>query len=312
MSEALLESNYALINDINIHYVSASPKKADDNDITTLVFLHGFPEYWRTWQAQLDYFSKKHHVIAPDLPGYNLSDKPDDISFYQIPHLIEFIAKFIATVSPTEKVHLVAHDWGGALAWPLAAFYPQYIDKLIILNAAHPSTFTREMINNQIQRDKSTYIHELISEHAAQLLAKNNYQYLREKMLMTANDNPFNEKSLNDYMQAWQQPNAVEGMLNYYRAMPQLASPTQSLANNTNNSNVQVTETNKMRIPNIRIHAPTLILWGENDQAFVNENLNNIKDYVPYCKIIRFSDTSHWIMHEKSPEINSAIAHFIK
>jgi pimeloyl-ACP methyl ester carboxylesterase len=308
-----LEHQYVRIDDVNIHYVSA---EADDKlaaATSTLIFLHGFPEYWQTWQAQLDYFAGHHRLIAPDLPGYNLSDKPQQLDFYQIHNLITFIAKFINTVSPEHKVTLVAHDWGGVIAWPLAAFYPQYIEKLVIINAAHPSTFTREMINNPLQRDKSAYIHALISRDAQTLLTKNNFQYLSET-LMTGHANGANKEN---YTQAWQQPGAINAMLQYYRAMPQLA-PLDKAQNQQDNRNTPrtsssgpVKDAGAMKIPNIVIHLPTLILWGEQDQAFVTENLNGIEQYVPSCTIKRYADASHWLMHEKSDQINQAIADFI-
>jgi pimeloyl-ACP methyl ester carboxylesterase len=307
-----LEHKHVLINDVNIHYVVAGHSNNKTPTGPTLIFLHGFPEYWQTWQNQLSYFSKEHHVIAPDLPGYNLSDKPQNVSFYQMANLIEFVAKFIKTVSPTEKVHLIAHDWGGAIAWPLAAFHPQLVEKLIIINAAHPSTFTREMISNPLQREKSAYIHDLISMDAETLLSKENYQYLSEKMMVSSGFNVFNEKIKERYRQVWKQPGAVNGMLQYYRAMPQLAAET----TDNNHKNVHSTEpeknTAKMKIPNIRINVPTLILWGEQDQAFVQENLNGIEAFVPDCTIERFENASHWVIHEKPIEINKAITRFIK
>lgn len=308
---------YALIDDINIHYVAGGPSgnnnNKDSSPDSTFVFLHGFPEYWQTWQAQLTYFSENHHVIAPDLPGYNLSDKPSEVSFFEIPHLIAFIVKFIKAVSPTKKVYLVAHDWGGVIAWPLAAFFPQTVAKLIILNAAHPSTFTREMINNPLQRNKSAYIHELISQQAETILSKNNYQYLSEKMMVSSNPNTFNEKIKLKYQQVWKQPGVINGMLQYYRAMPQLATANKDDHQSRNlTSTGPVRNTTEMKIPNIRVNVPTLILWGEQDQAFVIENLNDIEQYVPDCTIKRFEDASHWLMHEKSPDINHAIDRFIK
>ena len=303
-----LTSHYIDIEGVNIHYVSAEPyldKKANSNNKPTLVFLHGFPEYWQAWQHQLSYFSDNYRVIAPDLPGYNLSDKPDDISFYQVPNLINFFSKFIAAVSQNQKVLLVAHDWGGAIAWPLAAFYSQYIDKLVILNAAHPSTFTREMINNPLQRNKSDYIHQLIDLNAEDLLQANNYQYLCEKMLFADGSAVLNADTKANYIAAWQQTGVINGMLQYYRAMPQLAAKSDEKANQ------QVKHVSEMKIPNIRVNVPTLILWGEQDEAFVVENLNNLEQYVPNCTIKRFKDASHWLMHEKSAQINIAIENFI-
>ena len=184
----------------------------------------------------------------------------------------------------------------------------------MIINAAHPSTFTREMIHNPLQREKSAYIHELISPQAEALLSKNNYQYLCDKIMVSANKGAFSDTTISSYRQVWQQPGAVNGMLQYYRAMPQLAAVS-NISNSSQNlpeTNSPVKNTTEMKIPNIRIDVPTLILWGEQDQAFVNENLNDIENYVPDCKVERFPNASHWLMHEKSSEINKAIADFIK
>lgn len=303
-----LAHKYVSVDDVSLHYVEAGVDNKHDHKVSTLIFLHGFPEYWATWQAQLHYFSEYYHVIAPDLPGYNLSDKPNDVDFYRIEHLIPFFAKLINTLVPNKKVFLVAHDWGGAIAWPLVAFHPDLIEKLIILNAAHPSTFTREMINNSQQQQKSEYIHELIADDAIETLTQHNFAYLADKMLVSAEPDTFNQEVLSRYQTVWQQLGAINGMLQYYRAMPQLAASKQHTQHNAE----AITDTAKMKIPNIRINVPTLILWGEQDQAFVKENLNGIEDYVPDCTVKRFEEASHWLQHEKSPEINQAIAGFIQ
>lgn len=313
----ILDHKYALVDEVNIHYVESVFQAKKKETVSTIIFLHGFPEYWGTWSEQLKYFSHNYRVIAPDLPGYNLSDKPANLSFYAVPNLINFIAKFIEIISPDKPVYLVAHDWGGAIAWPLAAFHPKLINKLIILNAAHPSTFTREMINNPIQRQKSAYIHELIGSSAETLLSKNNYHFLSEKMMVSSRTDVFTAQVKEKYRQVWSQKGAVNGMLQYYRAMPQLATEDEKLSNNAELDNEQSTETGPVKstadikVPNIRVNVPTLILWGEEDQAFVIENLNDIKQYVPNCIINRFSNTSHWLQHEKPTDVNNAIAAFI-
>jgi pimeloyl-ACP methyl ester carboxylesterase len=312
-----VEHKFVLVNDVNIHYVESDSETASKKLLKTIVFLHGFPEYWGTWSEQLDYFSTNYRVIAPDLPGYNLSDKPNDPAFYAIHNLITFIAKFIKLISPDQDVYLVAHDWGGAIAWPLAAFHPQLIRKLIILNAAHPSTFTREMIENPKQRQKSAYIHELISASGESLLSKNNYQYLSEKMMVSTRTDVFTDKVKAEYRKIWSKQGAINGMLQYYRSMPQLA------ANDSETSRLEscaivhdlkespVKNTSQIKVPNIRVNVPTLILWGEQDQAFVIENLNDIEQYVPNCTIHRFSNTSHWLQHERPDDVNNAITTFI-
>ena len=301
---ATIEHKYLEVDKVKLHYVEAHPEQAEQ----CLIFLHGFPEYWKTWHAQLDFFSSKYRVIAPDLPGYNLSDKPQNEQFFTVPNLIQFVAKFIQTVAPQQKEYLIAHDWGGAIAWPLVAFYPQLFEKLIILNAAHPSIFTREMIHNSEQRKKSEYIHELIANDAVELLSADNFAYLRNKTFAGMRPGTLNETQKLGYQQAWSQPGAINGMMQYYRAMPQLA-PSE---NEINTENGPVTDTATMKIPNIRIEVPTLVLWGGQDQAFVPENTQGLEEYVSDCLVKRFPQASHWLQHEQPEEVNKVIEDFIQ
>lgn len=303
-----MKHQYIKVQDTNIHYVESAVLPEDNTDLTTIVFLHGFPEYWETWHAQLDYFSQNYRVIAPDLPGYNLSDKPKDQSFFEVPNLIQFLAKFIQQVSDNKKVILVAHDWGGAIAWPLAAFFPDIIERLVILNAAHPSTFTREMINNPEQRKKSEYIHELIAVNAVEKLSENNFEYLKSEIFTGMREGTLTDEQRLKYQTAWAQEGAVEGMLQYYRAMPQLA-PSESAKQV---SDGPVVAPNNMKIPNIHITCPTLILWGEQDQAFVKQNVDGVEEYVLDVKVVRFPEASHWLHHELPNDVNREIAVFIK
>ncbi|MDD8058472.1 MULTISPECIES: alpha/beta fold hydrolase [Shewanella] len=307
-----LTHNHILIDDINIHYVESGPQTVQPS-IETIVFLHGFPEFWGTWNKQLAFFAKQYRVIAPDLPGYNLSEKPQNIDFYALPNLINIISKFITALSPDHPVTLVAHDWGGAIAWPLAAFKPHLLQQLIILNAAHPSTFTREMINNPRQRSKSNYIHELIGSDGERLLTQHHYRYLTDNIFQCQTSAFFTPEIIDTYRHVWQQPGAINGMLQYYRAMPQLAEKETAHKQSEHHSTsaTQVKPTSEIKIPNIRLNIPTLVLWGEQDLAFVNENLDGLLDYVAHCTIKRFPNTSHWIQHERPDEVNQAINEFI-
>ncbi|MFT6990749.1 MAG: pimeloyl-ACP methyl ester carboxylesterase [Paraglaciecola sp.] len=297
------------IENVNIHYVEAGADSVGNPSRQTIIFLHGFPEYWGTWHAQLDYFAKQYRVIAPDLPGYNLSDKPQEQSFFEVPNLIQFMAKFIQGVAPQEKIILVAHDWGGVIAWPIAAFFPQIIERLIILNAAHPSTFTREMINNAEQRQKSEYIHDLIAPDGVEKLSENEHQYLKDETFGGMREGTLNDLQHQAYQEVWTVLGAVNGMLQYYRAMPQLAPSEKASSDDIGG---QVINPTQMKIPNIRISCPTLILWGEQDQAFVKENLDGVEKYVQDVRIKRFPDASHWLQHELPDEVNQEIDNFLK
>lgn len=305
-----ISHHYVDINGVSLHYVEAACH-SDNPNPETIVFLHGFPEYWGTWQAQIEYFREQYHVIVPDLMGYNLSDKPSQLAAYTVPNLIALYAKFVEKVSQDNPVHLVAHDWGGAVAWPLAAFHPQLFNKLIILNAAHPSTFTREMASNSQQRQKSAYIHQLVADNGVEFVKSDDFSMLRSMLFEGMHETQFSERQKAEYIRAWKQPGAVNGMLQYYRAMPQL--PPVEAAEIVINDVKQTSESepNGFKIPNIRIEMPTLILWGEQDEAFVTDVLQGIEAYVPDCEIVRFSDATHWLHHEKPDEVNSAIKRFL-
>jgi len=302
--------HYADINGISLHYVEATCL-SDEPNPDTLVFLHGFPEYWGTWQVQIDYFRQQYRVIVPDLMGYNLSDKPKDVSAYSVPNLIALYAQFVKTISQNKAVHLVAHDWGGAIAWPLAAFHSGLFGKLVILNAAHPSTFSREMAVNPEQQKKSAYIHRLVADNGVEYVEQDDFCMLKNMLFDGMHDTQFSERQKAEYLRAWKQPGAVNGMLQYYRAMPQLPPEPSSSPNDVMTQQGGLDATN-VKIPHIRIELPTLILWGEQDEAFVTGILEGIEDYVPDCQVKRFADATHWLHHEKPDEVNAAIYQFLK
>ncbi|MEP4888812.1 MAG: alpha/beta hydrolase [Aliiglaciecola sp.] len=298
-----MQSKLAQIDECYIHYIEMCECESPKG---TLVFLHGFPENWQTWRYQLMHFSKHYRVIAPDLPGYNQSSKPNDVEFYQVTNLIEVMSRFISFVSSGQPVSLVAHDWGGAIAWPLVAFHGDLFERLIILNAAHPSTFTREMICNQQQREKSGYIHQLIAQDAIETVAKDNFRFLTDMFLDEDGNSALSDDEIAEYQSSWRIPGVLDAMLNYYRAMPQLAP-----VNTNGHASGPVTDTHNMKIPNIRINVPTLVMWGIRDLAFVPEVLNGLDEFVADLKVVPFENANHWLHHQYPQQVNQQIEHFL-
>jgi pimeloyl-ACP methyl ester carboxylesterase len=121
-------------------------------------------------------------------------------------------------------------------------------------------------------------------------------------------DGGFSELEKQVYLQVWKEPGAIQGMLNYYKSMPQLA-PSERASGLIDGP---ITDTAKMKIPQIMIKVPTLVLWGMQDQAFVPAVLEGIEHYVNDCKIQRFENASHWLHHEQPEQINLAIRRFIE
>ena len=136
----MIRHGFAETNELKLHYAASGP-----GDGHLLLFLHGFPEFWYAWRHQLAALGDTYHCVAPDLPGYNLSSKPPEVARYRTKRLIEDVVAFAAQFSRKKKFTLIAHDWGGALAWNLAAQRPDLIDRLLIINSPHPATFLREL-----------------------------------------------------------------------------------------------------------------------------------------------------------------------
>ena len=101
----MLKHEYANVNGIRLHYVSAGQGKL-------LLFVHGFPEFWYAWKDQLAEFGRDYQAVAPDMRGYNLSEKPSDVAQYQIKFLVEDL-RALAEHLGHKKFILVSHDWGG-------------------------------------------------------------------------------------------------------------------------------------------------------------------------------------------------------
>jgi pimeloyl-ACP methyl ester carboxylesterase len=171
----MFEHEYADVNNVRLHYVTAGKGKL-------MMFLHGFPEFWYGWKNQVVEFGRDYQAVAPDMRGYNLSSKPTDAEQYRIKYLIEDV-RALAEYLGHKKFILVAHDWGGGVAWPFAMRHPEYLEKLIIINAPHPVTFVRELRENPAQRKASQYILVHRTPEAEDIMAKDNYALLVKNLL---------------------------------------------------------------------------------------------------------------------------------
>ena len=213
-----LQHHYLDLDDIRLHYVDAG-------DGPLMLFVHGFPEFWHAWQEQLEEFSRDHHAVAPDLRGHNLSGKPTDAKAYRPKHLVADLRRLIDHLGGRPCI-VVAHDWGGAAAWNLAAAHPEYIEKLVIINSPHPVTFARELRDSPAQQQASAYMNWLCRPGAAAKLLEDDCARLAAMLSQsTADPRWLTPDLLARYREAWTQPGAMDASLNYYRATP-LHPPT--------------------------------------------------------------------------------------
>jgi pimeloyl-ACP methyl ester carboxylesterase len=297
MPEAKFESQFADVNGVRLHYVSVGQGKL-------ILFVHGFPEFWGEWENQLDEFGRDHQAVALDMRGYNLSSKPADVEAYHAGHLVDDL-RALAEHLGHKKFTLVAHDWGGAVAWSAAMRYPQCVEKLIIINSPHPAVFARELLNNPDQQAASQYMLLFRSAKAEQVLSENNYARLMDMVTQFGSKWEMTQAVRLKYIQAWSQPGALTGGLNYYRASP-LYPPT---------SPEDVAKINSvLNLPQemLAVKVPTLVIWGEQDRALLTGNLDGLAQYVADLTVKRIPEGSHWVSHEQPDQVNALIREFLQ
>ena len=269
---------------------------AGDAGRPLMLFLHGFPEFWAAWRTPMAYFAARGWLcVAPDLRGYNLSDKPEGVEPYKAKHLVNDVLA-VAAHFTKNKFALVAHDWGGAVAWAVAIGHPQRLSRLVMINSPHPYLFWRELSNNPAQQKASEYMNVFRLPKAERVLAENGYARLLSAFTHLG------EAWRSELIAAWSQPGALTGGLNYYRASP-LYPPT---ADDPGAKKLQ------FKPEDFMVRVPTLVLWGDRDTALLTGCIEGLSQCVPDLKVVRSPDASHWIVHEKPDLVCGEIEKFVR
>ena len=293
----MLSDHFAeLPNGIRLHYVRAGAGPL-------VLFVHGFPEFWYEWKRQLAEFSRHYLAVAPDMRGHNLSSKPQEVKAYRAKHLVEDLRLLIDHLDGKPCI-LVAHDWGGAIAWNFAALHPDYLRKLVIINAPHPAIFARELRDNPDQQRASAYMNLFRSEKAERVLSEHDFARLTRMTLdaWAANGGAATPEDRRAYMQAWSQPGALTCALNFYRASP-LYPPEPGETSAPARLDLDPAP--------FRVRVPTLVIWGERDEALLRGNLDGLAEQVSDLTVRRVPDASHWVVHERPDLVNAYIGEFI-
>ena len=198
---------------VRIHYVSLG--KGED---PLLVLIHGFPDFWYSWRAQMPALAKRFHVVAIDQRGYNLSGQPEGVENYTIDKLVGDLLAVVDHFTHGKAV-IVGHDWGGLVAWTFAMTHPERIDRLIVLNLPHPRGLIRELQTNPQQQKNSQYARDFQQPDAAR-------QVSADLLAFWVKD-PEARKVYRDALKR----SSMEGMLNYYKAnYPRVPDEAQATA----------------------------------------------------------------------------------
>lgn len=291
----------ALPHGIALHAHACGPSPTSAGARRALL-LHGFPEGAFAWDGVLRALAAQRPdvaALAPSLRGYAGSSAPSDPAAYRPRALVaDLVALIEALGAPLDL--LVAHDWGGALAWSLAAQRPDLLRRLLIINAPHPAAFLRELRDNPAQQQASAYMNWLCRPDAAARLAENDFERLWAFFEPAPWLTPVRRE---DYRQAWRA--GLEGPLNWYRGSP-LRPPVPG-----DSASAAALHALRLSDAAVTVHVPTTVLWGERDRALLPGLLHGLPQWVPDLTLQRVPLASHWLVHEQPARVLQAISALI-
>lgn len=279
---------FASFQDVCLHYVAnGKPEKP------LILFLHGFPELWYSWRHQLEHYGKDYYAVSFDMRGYGESTKPKDVKAYRLDKLVEDVKNMIEFLGH-KKCTLVAHDWGGVVAWYFAMFHPDMLENLIVCNCPHPSAMTRHLRASSSQRWRSKYMMMFQVPCLPEFYFRAN-DLERFKAILKGGDGAARDgtHSSDDYeifLHAYSPKGAFSGPLNYYRARFRYGQPVVS---------------SKI------IDVPTLIVWGTNDQFLETPLASLSASYCPKSTVKFIANASHWVQQEEPTIVNQHIDDFL-
>lgn len=282
LDEATLRHGHYDAGAVTLHAVEAGPA-----DGPAVMLLHGFPEFWFGWRHQIGALAAAgYRVVVPDGRGYNTSGKPEGIDAYRLDRLAADVVG-LADALGLDRFRLVGHDWGGVVAWAAAALYPARIERLAILNAPHPDVWGPYALRHPSQALRSVYVGLFqLPRLPEALLGAGHYRALRRSLLDSSRKGTFTAADLDRYVEAWSEPGALTGMINWYRALRHRSSGT---------------------LP--RIEAETLVLWGVEDR-FLERAL--AAEALGRCRSARvqYLQATHWVQAEQPDAVNAALLSF--
>jgi pimeloyl-ACP methyl ester carboxylesterase len=271
------------LKDVSIHYVEAGDKR---NQL--ILCLHGFPEFWFSWRHQLKEFASTHWVVAVDLRGYNQSDKPSGREQYHMDHLVEDVRQILAALGREECV-LMAHDWGGGIAWQVVIRYPQLIRRFIVLDCPHPAAFQDTIASDYTQILKSWYMvfFQLPALPEMELTLLNGALF--RLAFHRRRSASITDEETRAYLDVYRHPSDLKGPINYYRNILDMVDEP----------------------PRHVIKVPTLIIWGQEDKYLKPDLAHLSAKFVEDCTVHIIPGASHFVQQDVPDVVNKKIRQFL-
>ena len=233
---------------------------AGDAAAPLVLLLHGFAVSRHLYDAQVPALAQGgFFAVAPNQRGYSAGARPDPADFaqYDIERLIEDALELVAAVGHgARRFHLVGHDWGGSLAWEIAARHPERLGSLTMLSRPHPDAFGRALRGDPEQPHRSRHHKAFQDPGAAASLLAGDAKWLRDRH--AANGVP--PAATAKHLSVLGNPEAMEAALAWYRARGTVHRPIGPVA------------------------VPTLFVWGDADDTVGRVAAEGTRDFVeaPY------------------------------
>ena len=283
-----LEHHYAQLDDVRLHYVEAKPA----GDAPLALLLHGFPEFWYAWRHQIEVLRDAgYRVVAPDMRGYNLSDKPTDVASYRVEALCGDVDQLIAELGHNDAV-VIGHDWGGLVAWHYAMRHPGSVKQLVVMNCPHPGHMLG-MMSSPRQLRKSWYMLFFQLPWVPERWAKKSGFSVLRRMFRydPQRRDAFSDEDIDRYVEAFE-GGGITAPMNYYRALLR-RSPWRA---------------QKQLRP---IDIPTQVIWGARDSALGIEFAEPPAKWVWDLRMDVIDNASHWVQADRPEQVNALLLDFL-
>jgi pimeloyl-ACP methyl ester carboxylesterase len=299
-SSVLITHGFASVNGLRLHY-------AESGRGDLVILLHGFPEFWYSWRHQLAALSAHHHVVAPDLRGYNLSDKPSRVEEYQIDVMVDDVIGLIDHFG-AGKASVVAHDWGAGIAWAIAQKHPERLSKLAVMQVPPAAVWRANMSVRQLLQSWYMFFF-MLPRLPEWLIRRNNFAALdgvfKDQVVRAGS---FSDDDIEKYKAALREPGALTAAVNYYRANVFRLMRRKPESGVKSAGGITGGTIEKDR----RIRVPTLFIFAEQDSAILPKTVKGVANYfdAPYLEL-RIPDCGHWVQNEAPDEVNTALIKFL-
>jgi pimeloyl-ACP methyl ester carboxylesterase len=288
-----IQYGFAEVNGVRLHYAETGAEK---NDLVLL--LHGFPEFWYSWRNQLPVLGAQFHTVAPDMRGYNLSEKPSGVESYAIDVLVNDVTGLIDHFGK-DKAAIVGHDWGAGVAWAVAQMRPERVSKLAVMQVPPAAVWRANLGLKQLLRSWYMFFFQL-PRLPEWLIKRNNFQSIERTFTeMVFTKDTFSAADIELYKEAIRKPGAVTSAVNYYRAnVRRVMSRNRGTGQQKSDGPVPI---------------PTLFIFGEQDFAIIPETVKGVENFVrgPYHEL-RLPHSGHWVQNEAASEVNQALLDFLE